>query len=211
MKQTRGYEQRFVDDGCSPLAGGFFLTKNLEPKKIFDSEQIHRSLKRISHEILEKNHGANKILLLGIHTRGFPLANRISKLICQTEGITVPCVPLGINQYRDDIIPPKPRNKTPLKNTPQVKIEDKTIILVDDVLYTGRSIRAAMDAITDSGRPSKIQLAVLVDRGHREYPIRPDYVGKNIPTSQNEKVQVLLKETDGIDAVSYTHLRAHET
>ena len=166
---------------------------------------IRDRLKRISHEILEKNHGANKILLLGIHTRGFPLANRISKLICQTEGITVPCVPLGINQYRDDIIPPKPRNKTPLKNTPQVKIEDKTIILVDDVLYTGRSIRAAMDAITDSGRPSKIQLAVLVDRGHREYPIRPDYVGKNIPTSQNEKVQVLLKETDGIDEILISH------
>lgn len=181
------------------------MKKNFESKKIFDSDQIHRSLKRISHEILEKNHGANEILLLGIHTRGVPLANRISKLICDTEGIYVPSVPLGINQYRDDVTPPKPRNKTLLENISKIKIEDKTIILVDDVLYTGRSIRAAMDAITDTGRPSKIQLAVLVDRGHREYPIRPDYVGKNIPTSKNEKVHVLLSETDGIDEILITH------
>jgi len=196
---------RFIDNSDFSPCRGFFLQKNLEPKKIFDSDQIHRSLKRISHEILEKNHGANEILLLGIHTRGVPLANRISKLIYDTEGIFVPSVPLEINQYRDDVTPPKPREKRPLKNTSEIRIADKTIILVDDVLYTGRSIRAAMDAITDTGRPSKIQLAVLVDRGHREYPIRPDYVGKNIPTSKNEKVSVLLNETDGIDEILIIH------
>tara|TARA_A100001037_G_scaffold285874_1_gene293713 strand:+ start:61377 stop:61967 length:591 start_codon:yes stop_codon:yes gene_type:complete len=174
-----------------------------KPKKIFDSKQIYRCIKRISYEILEKNHGGtnNEILLLGIHTRGFPLANRISKLISETENIKVPCISLGINQYRDDLTQPKPRNKAPFNNIAELKIENKVVILVDDVLYTGRSIRAAMDAITDSGRPRKIQLAVLVDRGHREYPIRPDYVGKNLPTSHNEKVQVLLKETDGIDEI----------
>lgn len=167
-------------------------------KIIMTSEDIRRSLARISHEIIERNKNTEDIIIIGLRTRGYPLAKRLAANIEKFEGIAVPVGALDIGPYRDDLaVHPSPTHLTHIP----VNVEDKSVILVDDVLYTGRSTRAAMDALIDMGRPRSIQLAVLVDRGHRELPIRADYVGRNIPSSRDEEVQVRTAETDGIDEV----------
>ena len=168
-------------------------------KRIQSSTQIARALTRISHEILERNGGINNVVLVGMHSRGVPLAKRISSIIHGFEAKTVDVGVLDIGLYRDDISEKGSQRMRPT-NIP-VDINGKRVVLIDDVLYTGRSIRAAMDALNDFGRPSQIQLAVLVDRGHRELPIRPDYVGKNVPTAKGENVHVRLEEIDGLDEV----------
>ncbi|MHB8156275.1 MAG: bifunctional pyr operon transcriptional regulator/uracil phosphoribosyltransferase PyrR [Desulfocucumaceae bacterium] len=170
---------------------------------ILDREGIRRALTRIAHEIIERNKGTENLALIGIRSRGVPLAGRLAERIRQIEGKEVPVGMLDITLYRDDL--------STLSTQPQVRktevhfpVEGKTIVLVDDVMFTGRTIRAALDAIIDLGRPRLIQLAVLVDRGHRELPIRADYVGKNLPTSKKELVAVLLDETDGDEKVTIT-------
>jgi pyrimidine operon attenuation protein/uracil phosphoribosyltransferase len=164
------------------------------------AEEMRRALTRIAHEIVEKNHGCQDLMVVGIYTRGVPLARRLAASIKGIEGVEVSVGALDIGLYRDDLayleLPPKLRSSDIPAN-----IAGKRIVLVDDVLYTGRSTRAAMDALVDFGRPQCVQLAVLVDRGHRELPIRPDYVGKNLPTSRKEEVEVRLKEVDGSDEV----------
>ncbi len=170
-------------------------------KVILNEEDIRRALIRVAHEIVEKNHGCDGLVFIGMRTRGVPLAERLAAEIKGFEGVEVPIGALDINLYRDDVFsvdwqPPVRPTFMP------TDIMGKSIILVDDVLYTGRSIRAAMDALIDFGRPRSIQLAVLVDRGHRELPIRADYVGKNMPTAFDEDVEVRLKETDGRDEVA---------
>ena len=168
-------------------------------KTILTEEEIKRALTRIAHEIVERNRGVKGLILVGMHTRGVPMAQRLAQKITEFEGAEVPVGTLDIGLYRDDI----PERKRPLVHPTEipVDIDDQRVVLVDDVLFTGRSIRAAMDALTDFGRPQVIQLAVLIDRGHREIPIRADYVGKNIPTSRNERIEVRLSEVDGTDAV----------
>jgi len=168
---------------------------------LMDDKAIKRTLTRISHEIIEKNKGTENLVILGIKSRGVPLANRIAELINMFEGEEAEVGSVDITKYRDDLKKPenlKEHNSIELG----VDITGKRIILVDDVLFTGRSVRAAIDAIIDRGRPEMIQLAVLVDRGHRELPIRADYVGKNIPTSRKEDISVELVEKDGVDSVS---------
>ena len=165
-------------------------------------DEIRRALSRIAHEILERNGGVEGAALVGIRTRGVPLARRLSRKISEFEGEEVPVGSLDIGLYRDDI---SGGRRPPLRSTEMpVTVDNRLVILVDDVLYTGRTIRAAMDAVTDFGRPRQIQLAVLVDRGHRELPIRPDYVGKNVPTSLYEEIQVRVAEIDGADEVVLT-------
>ena len=172
---------------------------------LLDETAIKRTLTRVAHEIIEKNKGIENIVLIGIKRRGVPIAERISLLIEQFEGIKVPVASVDITLYRDDLIS---LNEQPVLNNPElgIDVKGKKIILVDDVLYTGRTARAAIDAIIDKGRPQMIQLAVLVDRGHRELPIRADYVGKNIPTSGKEMISVQLCEIDGKDLVSIFEL-----
>src|SRR5947208_15926303 len=167
---------------------------------VLDAEEIRRALTRIAHEILERTHGGDGVILLGIPTRGVPLARRLAALIGEFEGLDVPCGSLDVTMHRDDrrLHPARALGRTEL---PPGGVDGKTIVLVDDVLYSGRTVRAALDALNDLGRPRAVQLAVLVDRGHRELPIRADYVGKNLPTSQRESVKVRLAETDGADAV----------
>ena len=168
---------------------------------VFDEMAITRTIKRISHEILEKNESIGDLCLVGIKTRGVPLAERIAKCIFDIEGRSIPTGMLDITFYRDDLT--HAAGEEPNVNSAGLPfdITEKNVILVDDVIYTGRTVRAAMDALMNFGRPAKIQLAVLVDRGHRELPVRPDYVGKNLPTSKSEIVRVMLKETDGTDGV----------
>jgi pyrimidine operon attenuation protein/uracil phosphoribosyltransferase len=175
---------------------GFFM-----PEKILlDEQDIRRAVTRISHEIVERNRGCDDLLFIGVHTRGVPLAKRIAACIGGFERKESAVGALDITLHRDDLS--STESITPLRHTDiPPDFEEKRIILVDDVLYTGRTVRAAMDALIDFGRPQSIQLVVLVDRGHRELPIRADYVGKNIPTAENEKVLVRLKEIDGSDAV----------
>lgn len=171
-----------------------------EKAKLLDKDTLNRSLMRIAHEILEKNKGTKDLSLVGIRNRGVYLAKRLADYIGQIEKADIPVGILDITLYRDDLtlIAAQPVvHKTEI----DFDITDKNIVLVDDVLYTGRTIRAALDALVDLGRPKSIQLAVLVDRGHRELPIRAEYVGKNIPTSQNETVEVHLVEVDGSDEV----------
>ncbi len=171
-----------------------------EKAKILDKEAIERALMRIAHEILEKNKGTDGLCLVGIRNRGVYLAHRLANCIKRIEGKEVSVGILDITLYRDDLtfIDASPAvHKTEI----DFDITDMNMVLVDDVLYTGRTIRAALDALADFGRPKSIQLAVLVDRGHRELPVRADYVGKNIPTSRNETVEVRLTETDGADEV----------
>lgn len=167
---------------------------------ILDEKAMGRTLTRIAHEIIEKNKGVKDVVLIGIKRRGYPLAERIAKLIEIIEGEKVQVGSVDITLYRDDL---SPLNEQPIinNNNLQVKIEGKKVVLVDDVLYTGRTARAALEAIIDNGRPDRIELAVLVDRGHRELPIRADFVGKNIPTSRKENISVEVKEIDGSDSV----------
>ena len=166
-------------------------------KKILEADDIRRSLMRISHEILEKNKGAKDIVLLGIFTRGYYLAKRIAENIGKIENVVVPVGGLDVGPFRDD-----EKKTTNDKSVIDFDLNNKIVILIDDVLFTGRTVRAAMDAVINRGRPKSIQLAVLIDRGHREFPIRPDYVGKNIPSSKNkEMIKVKIVEVDGEDAV----------
>ena len=166
---------------------------------LYDENILGRSLKRIAHEILENSEGSENLCLIGIKTRGVPMAKRLADFIYKIEGVRVPVGILDITLYRDDITP----IKDPVVSESQIDfpIEGKDVILIDDVISTGRTARAALDALVDFGRPAKIKLAALVDRGHRELPIRPDFVGKNIPTSKTEIVRVSLLETDGKDAI----------
>jgi pyrimidine operon attenuation protein/uracil phosphoribosyltransferase len=166
---------------------------------VLDDKGIKRTLTRISHEIIEKNKGVEDVVLVGIKRRGYPIAQRIAKIIEQIEGIKVPVESVDITLYRDDLS--KLYDQPIIKNVDLIDVEGKHIILVDDVIYTGRTVRAAIDAVIYAGRPKLIQLAVLIDRGHRELPIRSDYVGKNIPTSRNEVVSVEIVEIDGEDIV----------
>ncbi|MCP3031125.1 bifunctional pyr operon transcriptional regulator/uracil phosphoribosyltransferase PyrR [Halobacillus sp. A1] len=169
---------------------------------VLDDAAIRRALTRISHEIIEKNKGVEDLVLVGIKTRGVPIADRLKDKIESIEGQEISGGELDITLYRDDLKNKSYQEEPDVKETNiSVNITHKKVILVDDVLYTGRTVRAAMDALMDLGRPSQIQLAVLVDRGHRELPITADYVGKNIPTSQNEVVTVGLSETDKLDEV----------
>lgn len=170
---------------------------------VLDAPAMNRALTRMAHEILEKNKGADDLILVGIKTRGVPLAKRLQQKIKQIENITVPTGELDITLYRDDLEKVTSTDEPELKSSSiNVDVSGKLVVLVDDVLYTGRTVRAAMDAVIDLGRPSQIQLGVLIDRGHRELPIRADYVGKNIPTSEKEIIVVQLDEVDEDDHVS---------
>lgn len=183
---------------CLPNRKAIIMLKEI---RVLDAEQVRRAVMRIAHEILERNKGVGDVCIVGIRTRGAVLAERIRDAVRQIEGMDVPFGVLDINLYRDDLTL---RRKQPILHETRIDfdITDKKVILVDDVLFTGRTIRAALDALVDLGRPASIQLAVLVDRGHRELPIRADFVGKNIPTSMEQEVQVSLGESDqGEDGV----------
>ncbi len=172
----------------------------LEGRTVLDARDISRALTRISHEILERNKGLEDLVLLGIPTRGIHLARRIAERIAKVEGAEVPVGALDITMYRDDLRshPTRGPQRTEM---PPGGVDDKVVVLVDDVLFSGRTVRAALDAMNDLGRPRSVRLAVLVDRGHRELPIRADHVGKNLPSARNERVMVHLEEHDGHDEV----------
>ena len=167
--------------------------------RVLDPDDIARALKRIAHEILERNRGTGRLMLMGIHTRGVPLAVRIAEAMGEIEAGEIPVGTLDIGLHRDDL-DARPTPELHSTDLP-VDLAGMTVVLIDDVLYTGRTIRAALDALTDLGRPSAVQLAVLADRGHRQLPIRADYVGKNLPTSKHERVTVQLEEIDGVEGV----------
>ena len=176
-------------------------------KALLDEAGLERTLSRIAHEIIERNEDLDAVALVGIHTRGLPLAQRLRRLIEERAGVAPALGAVDITFYRDDV--QVRGGEAPLHAQPVVRstqldfpLEGRTCVLVDDVLYTGRTIRAAIEALFDYGRPARVQLAVLVDRGHRELPIRPDYVGKNLPTARNERVNVRLEELDGVDEVT---------
>ena len=183
------------------------MSSIVQESVILSEDEIRRALTRIAHEIVERNGGARDVVLVGMHTRGVPLANRLAERIKETEGEEVAVAAIDIGLYRDDVS----GGVRPLMRPTRipVDIQGQRVVLVDDVLYTGRSIRAAMDSLTDFGRPKEIQLAVLVDRGHRELPIRADYVGKNVPTSADDEVSVRVVEIDNADEVVL--LRKDET
>lgn len=167
---------------------------------LLNRSDIRRALTRIAHEVAERNRGTADLVLVGMRTRGVPLARRLARILGEIEGRPVPVGELDVTLYRDDL--PMRGLRPALQQTDiPVDITGKVVILVDDVLYTGRTVRAALDALMDFGRPRRVQLAVLIDRGHRELPIRADYVGKNVPTSRREEVQVRLEEVDGTDEV----------
>ncbi len=173
---------------------------------LLDEESIRRTLSRIAHEIIERNDDLETVALVGIHTRGVPIAQRIRTLVAERSGEELALGQLDITFHRDDVhvrAGQAPRRAQPLVRDTKLDfdLEGRTVILVDDVLYTGRTIRAAVDALFEYGRPDRVQLAVLADRGHRELPIRPDYVGKNLPTTRDQRVQVELMEVDEIDRV----------
>jgi pyrimidine operon attenuation protein/uracil phosphoribosyltransferase len=171
-----------------------------QAKTVLEPAEIRRALTRIAHEILERTNGGDDVVLLGIPTRGVPLARRLAERLEQVEGRPVPAGSLDITMYRDDLRL-RPARALGHTEVPAAGVDGRIVVLVDDVLYSGRTVRAALDALGDLGRPRAVQLAVLVDRGHRELPVRADYVGKNLPTSQREMVRVLLTEVDGEDAV----------
>jgi pyrimidine operon attenuation protein/uracil phosphoribosyltransferase len=182
------------------------LPAQTSPKTLLDEQAIAKSLRRIAHEIVEGNPDLAQVALVGIHTRGVPLAHRLRRLIHEFTGEEVELGSLDITFYRDDVqvrAGEAPRHPQPLVRATRLDfpLEGRTVVLVDDVLYTGRTIRAAIEALFDYGRPARVQLACLADRGHRELPIRPDYVGKNLPTSRNERIQVQLVEVDEVDQV----------
>jgi pyrimidine operon attenuation protein / uracil phosphoribosyltransferase len=179
-------------------------------RTVLDSRDISRALTRIAHEILERNKGASDLVLLGIPTRGVPLARRIADKIATVEGVDVAVGSLDVTMYRDDLRMRPARTLLPT-DIPSAGIDDKVVVLVDDVLFSGRTIRAALDAMNDVGRPQAVRLAVLVDRGHRELPIRADFVGKNLPTSLVESVKVRLAEFDGEDAVTIAGVSTSST
>ncbi|MDU2687048.1 bifunctional pyr operon transcriptional regulator/uracil phosphoribosyltransferase PyrR [Paeniclostridium sordellii] len=172
-----------------------------EKAQLMDEKAISRAITRVSHEIIERNKGIENVVLVGIKTRGVPIATRIAKKIESIEGVAINTGQIDITLYRDDL---KEIDVDPVINGSSIDfdINNKVVVLVDDVLYTGRTVRAALDAIMDVGRPNAIQLAVLVDRGHRELPIRADYVGKNVPTSRHEIISVMLDEIDKQDSVT---------
>ncbi len=171
-----------------------------EPRavQVMSADEIRRALTRIAHEIVEKNRGAENLVLVGIQRKGVPLARRLQRLIREFEGVEVPTGTLDITLYRDDVLA---RPHEVRATEVPVDLTGRTVVLVDEVFFTGRTVRSALDAVMDLGRPACVQLAVLVDRGHRELPIRPDYVGKNLPTSRREHVTVRLREFEGEDAV----------
>ena len=181
------------------------MSATASEKEILNGDEIRRAITRIAHEIAERNEGVQQVLLVGIRRRGVPLASRIAAVLSDVEGVQVPVGELDITLYRDDLTL---RAAVPLVRTTRIDtdVTGRVVILVDDVLYTGRTVRAALDALVDLGRPARIQLAVLVDRGHRELPIRADFVGKNVPTSRDEVVEVRLSEVDaGEDRVVIAH------
>jgi pyrimidine operon attenuation protein/uracil phosphoribosyltransferase len=186
-----------LSDASMPCGRGALLMSG--PATVLDAADVQRALVRIAHEIVERNKGTDGLVVVGIHTRGVPLARRLAAKLGEIEGRQVPAGTLDVAMYRDDIgtRPPQATHDTELP----FDLAGRVVVLVDDVLYTGRTIRAAMDALVDFGRPQAIRLAVLVDRGHRELPIRADHVGKNVPTSREELVKVHLEETDGEDGV----------
>ena len=167
---------------------------------VLSEDDIRRGLTRIAHEILERNHGSEGLILVGMRRRGVPLARRLADLIAQFEGADVPVGELDVTMFRDDL---ELRGTRPAVHPSSIPsdVTDARVVLVDDVLYTGRTVRAALEAILSYGRPRQVQLAVLIDRGHRELPIRPDYVGKNVPTARDQEVEVRLREQDGSDEV----------
>jgi pyrimidine operon attenuation protein/uracil phosphoribosyltransferase len=171
-----------------------------ERGEILDEIGIRRALMRIAHEILERNQGLESLVLVGMRNRGDDLARRIALLLREIEGSTVPVGVMDVTLYRDDLMHTRHWPEVQATEIP-FSIEGRHVVLVDDVLFTGRSVRAALNGLMDFGRPKSIQLAILIDRGHRELPIRPDYVGKNVPTSRHEEIQVLLRELDGEDRV----------
>ena len=175
-------------------------------KVVLDAEALGRTLSRIAHEIIERNEDLSKVALVGIHSRGVPLAERLKQLIEERAGVAIDLGSVDITFYRDDVSVrggEAPQHPQPIVRASRLDfpLEGRTCVLVDDVLYTGRTIRAAIEALFDYGRPARVQLAVVADRGHRELPIRPDYVGKNLPTARGERIQVQLVEIDGIDQV----------
>jgi len=173
----------------------------MSEKIVMTAEDIRRTLARIAHEIIERNKSTEQLVLVGLHTRGVPLAKRLAQSIEKYDNSRLAVGALDFSLYRDDLDPEETKRAVERTEIPS-DITGKSVVLVDDVLYTGRSIRAAMDALIDLGRPLSIQLAVLIDRGHREMPIRADYVGKNIPSARNEDIQVRLTETDSLDEVA---------
>jgi pyrimidine operon attenuation protein / uracil phosphoribosyltransferase len=190
---------------CRRARGRRFL---MPDPALLGADDVARAITRMAHEILERNKGPHGLVLLGIRSRGVPLADRLARALAGIEGTPVPAGSLDVTLYRDDYAQTGPR---PLGQTDvPADLDGATVVLVDDVLYTGRTIRAAMDAVMDYGRPRAIQLAVLVDRGHRELPIRADYVGKNLPTSASQEVRVHLAETDAVDEVLVTEPASHE-
>ena len=175
-------------------------------KVVLDAEALGRTLSRIAHEIIERNEDLSQVALVGIHSRGVPLAERLKQLIEERAGVAIDLGSVDITFYRDDVSVrggEAPQHPQPIVRASRLDfpLEGRTCVLVDDVLYTGRTIRAAIEALFDYGRPARVQLAVVADRGHRELPIRPDYVGKNLPTARGERIQVQLVEIDGIDQV----------
>jgi pyrimidine operon attenuation protein/uracil phosphoribosyltransferase len=177
----------------------------LEPKVVLDEDDVRRTLVRIAHEIVEKNSG-RAVALVGIHRRGAHLATRLHRLVCDLLEQEIPLGDLDIAFYRDDVAT-RPVDPAVHSSNLTFRLEDYTVVLIDDVLYTGRTARAAIEALFDYGRPARVQLAVLADRGHRELPIRPDYVGKNLPTARAERVNVHVTEVDGVDEVTITEFQ----
>jgi len=172
----------------------------LSKRTVLSSDDIRRAITRISHEILEQNRGVDNLLLLGIPTRGIPIATRIAQVIKEHAATDVSVGSLDVTMYRDDLSD-QPTRVVGITNIPTSGVAGKAVVLVDDVLFSGRTIRAALDALNDHGRPAAVRLAVLVDRGHRQIPIRADYVGKNLPTALTERISVKLEEVDGVDEV----------
>jgi len=189
--------KKIFKTSCQLRARGFFMAEKI----VMTHEDIRRTLARIAHEIIERTRIIDNLILVGIHTRGVPLAQRLADNIERFEKAKITVGALDFSLYRDDLASLDIKPVVQHSDIP-TDVDDKSIVLVDDVLYTGRSIRAAMDALIDMGRPQSIQLAVLIDRGHREMPIRADYVGKNIPSARHEDIQVRLVESDGKDEVA---------